>query len=69
MKKVDICRGPKLGPLQVSSSFIPNNPQKKLYKYNLRTFYNFCTTGQDLCKYDFPAEPPRIQALETDFFL
>ena len=55
------------GPLQVSSFFVPNNPQMSLYKYNLRTLYNYGTTGRNLYKYDLAAEPQKILSLETEF--
>ena len=48
------------GNLQISSFFISNNPQVNLYKYNLGTLYNYCTTGLNLYKYDIAAEPLQV---------
>ena len=48
------------GPLQISSLFISNNLQVNLYKYNLRTLYNYYITGLNLYKYNLSAEPQQI---------
>ena len=43
-----------------ASFFVPNNPQSNLYKYDLRTIYSYCSTGQNLYKNDLAAEPKQI---------
>ena len=54
-----------VGPLQISFFFMTNNPQVNLYKYNLGSLYNYCTTGLNLYKYDLAAGPLQVQSLEN----
>ena len=52
--------GSCFGPLQISSFFMSNNPQVNLYKYNLGTPHNYCTTVLNLYKYDLATEPLQV---------